>query len=204
MLNEKLPPIVGSYKRKHKIVGMANVVPTKNKAHREQPPTPKQPTALKQHQKLKERRLSKDGSLGVDGNWGLSEMEYPTMVASNTDVQRIDVIKNLEVEGFTTLFVFQAADLNSEIRINNINVLCNRFRIIGNLSYVIKKRICGGYTATVSTFTIESAVNSNGFSVFLTVAPCVLLKIISIISDQNVNILSIDGVETFSENLVLV
>lgn len=45
----------------------------------------------------------------------------------------------------------------------------------------------------------ESAVNSNGYSVFLTVAPSVLLKIISILSDEDISTLIMDG-ETISSD----
>lgn len=192
MNNEKLPPIIGSYQRKHKLKTLADGVPTKKLSRK---PAHDSLTQLKQPPKLKERRSSKDSGVGFGC------FEYPPMVASNTDVYRIDTIKTLEVDAFKTLFVFQGVDLNSEVRINSINVLCNGFRIIGNVSYVIKKQLAGEYAATVSTFTIESAVNSNGYGVFLTIAPSVLLKIISILSDEDISTLVIDG-KTISSDCV--
>lgn len=135
-------------------------------------------------------------SLDEADYYGLGEIVYPTMVSSTIDVHSIDKIERFEIDSFNTLFVFQALDEDTEIRVNNVIILCNGYHIRANLSYTIKRRACGNFTGTVSTFTIESAICGNGHGVLLHVAPCVLISVLCVLSERSIDILYMNGVET--------
>lgn len=144
------------------------------------------------------KKFRRGGAVKDDG-YGFGDVIYPTMVSSSEEMHRIDEIKSLEIDSIKTLFVFQGVDKDTEIRISNVIILCNTYHIRANLSYTIKKRACGNYTGIVTTFTIDSAVNSSGHGVLLYVGPLVLIETIRILTECDIDTLHMNGYVTYAE-----